>query len=845
MLLQGNVAYGCQSFSSTLATGQDVYEGRERGRTTTSRGRQDYKLTTGFSSGLPDDLNEDLRIQRLQDWLGFAQMNDRECDIESAHKATFKWALQPRKDPKNVTTPSPNLAKFLRDRDGLFWIQGKLGSGKSTLMKYMWRSPLLDDYLRSWAKGKPLYRAAFFFTKKGTSELQKSLQGLYRTLLAHLIRSDTALARIAFPHWRLLDASHEPTVAVLRNALLRILEHATLSRKYCFFIDGLDEYAEANPKLQTELARDILDLTNLPGVKIVAASRPEAPFAGRFHGCPTLHLQDLTQGDIEAYVTAELTRSAACTSRPLADDQIEHLVDQVVQKAEGVFLWVVLVVTDLVVGIDHAEPYHELDESLNRLDRDLHTLFKQILLERIPLSHRRQIVRHLLISSYNKEFEFSNHGTVHAVGIQVQAGSDHTQPDIYDRETSCQMTMDLTTQLPIRSRGLCSVTDSTLASEVSVSLIHSSMYEFLADPIIRTTLKGQAGSDFEPGLAVSIGLMAHLVVALHDNCKDRSGIANTMLDLLSDAVRSIEIDRSTSGSTPLRSMTCLQNLTSRRWQGYPFPTLSSLTWSRTLPATGSGRPALKLRAGFLEYATYKGYASYLQHQIALNNNTIPATDGCPLLFYAVSWNSLAARLSPSPSGDVKFATTSQTLHPQELLLHHNANPNELYEGRTPWGELLRLFRNYLRDDSSYDRTKFALDVLSAALDVARCMLLHGADPSLGEEQAVVNGAEADRNDDDEDTDVVSTRIFDDLLKETCCTSGGRFTHCSCADARLFRPQFVELAELVERKKLEKRLEFFMHLGWVGVQMARLNSVSYYVWAGLVALLVGLLLVLFV
>jgi hypothetical protein len=198
---------------------------------------------------------------------------------------------------------------------------------------------------------------------------------------------------------------------------------------------------------------------------------------------------------------------------------------------------------------------------------------------------------------------------------------------------------------------------------------------------------------------------------------------------------------------------------------------------------------------------------------------------------------------------VKSATTSQTLHPQELLLTHGANPNETYEDRTPWGELLRLFRNYLRDDSSYERTKFALDVLSAALDVARCMLMHGADPSLGD--AVVAGAESssnpgsdpDRN--DENSDVVSTQIFSDLLNETCCTSGGCFADCSCADARLFRPQFVELAELVERKKLEKRLGLLVRLGWLGVQLARLCSVSYYVWAGLVALLAGLLVVLLV
>jgi hypothetical protein len=263
----------------------------------------------------------------------------------------------------------------------------------------------------------------------------------------------------------------------------------------------------------------------------------------------------------------------------------------------------------------------------------------------------------------------------------------------------------------------------------------------------------------------------------------------------------------------------------------PLPTLASLTWSRTLPATGSKRPALKLRAGFLEYATYKGFASYLQHQIGLNNNIIPATESCPSLFYAVSWNSLAARLSlpfPSSSDGNVASPKAQITQPLELLLHHGANPNETYEGRTPWGELLRLFRNYLRDDSSYQRSTFALDILSAALDVARHMLEHGAHLSLG--VAVVHGTNSDpasgsgpdqdqdRNDDESAEDVVSTRIFKDLLAEKCCTSGGCFMDCSCADARLFRPQFTELAELVERKKMEERLGLLVHLGWLGLHV---------------------------
>lgn len=121
--------------------------------------------------GVSDEMNEDFCIRRLQDWLGFAEIDNRECEIKEAHKATFRWALQPRERPGYLTDPDPGLVNWLRESDGLFWIQGKLGSGKSTLMKYMWQDPLLEDHLRAWAGGMSLYRASFFFAKKGASEL--------------------------------------------------------------------------------------------------------------------------------------------------------------------------------------------------------------------------------------------------------------------------------------------------------------------------------------------------------------------------------------------------------------------------------------------------------------------------------------------------------------------------------------------------------------------------------------------------------------------------------------------------------------------------------------------------
>jgi hypothetical protein len=174
-LLHANVVYGCQSISA-IATGQDAYARCDRRRAIIFRGCTEVQ-TDHPSSGLPDDLNEELRIQRLQDWLGFAEINERECDIQEAHKATFRWALQPRKNPDDKTNPSLNLAEWFRDSDGLFWIQGKLGSGKSTLMKYVWQSPLLDGYLRAWASPKPLYRASFFSRKRARLNCRSRWKG--------------------------------------------------------------------------------------------------------------------------------------------------------------------------------------------------------------------------------------------------------------------------------------------------------------------------------------------------------------------------------------------------------------------------------------------------------------------------------------------------------------------------------------------------------------------------------------------------------------------------------------------------------------------------------------------
>ena len=55
----------------------------------------------------------------------------------------------------------------------MFWVSGKAGSGKSTLMKYLKSDPDTESNLWAWANGPKLVTASYFFWNAGT-DMQKS-----------------------------------------------------------------------------------------------------------------------------------------------------------------------------------------------------------------------------------------------------------------------------------------------------------------------------------------------------------------------------------------------------------------------------------------------------------------------------------------------------------------------------------------------------------------------------------------------------------------------------------------------------------------------------------------------
>ncbi|KAI0123648.1 hypothetical protein BJ170DRAFT_697458 [Xylariales sp. AK1849] len=86
---------------------------------------------------------------------------------------------------------------FLQEGNGYFFICGKAGSGKSTMVKYLGYDIAIQEKLKQWSSDRKLVFARFFFWNSG-DELQMSLDGLYRALLFRILKQIPALIRIVF-----------------------------------------------------------------------------------------------------------------------------------------------------------------------------------------------------------------------------------------------------------------------------------------------------------------------------------------------------------------------------------------------------------------------------------------------------------------------------------------------------------------------------------------------------------------------------------------------------------------------------------------------------------------------
>jgi hypothetical protein len=109
--------------------------------------------------------------------------------IEPRSGQTFDWVFNDR---------SVGLSKWLQGGEGVFWISGKPGSGKSTLMKCILNDSRTDELRHSWTSKATTLTAKFFFHHRGTT-IQKSLEGLLGSILSQILEHKPELHRNLYP----------------------------------------------------------------------------------------------------------------------------------------------------------------------------------------------------------------------------------------------------------------------------------------------------------------------------------------------------------------------------------------------------------------------------------------------------------------------------------------------------------------------------------------------------------------------------------------------------------------------------------------------------------------------
>lgn len=285
-------------------------------------------------------------------------------------------------------TEMTSLQRWLREGIGYFWIHGKPGSGKSTLMKFIDKNPRTWEYLHKFSSQAKQVRARFFFHDRG-SLLQKSFEGLLRSVLHQLLAEVKAdLVELFEPLLRKMPLlksgqAHIWTIGELESFLHLLLRQTHVDLDIFLLLDALDEY-DGQPEFIGDFLEHLVSMTNnsRTKLKILFSSRPWDPFIEKFESVPSIRLQDYTTGDIRDYCWGTISSESEDISTKL-----KPIIPQITSRADGVFLWVKLVLRELINEARQGKTLDDLSNTLNQTPSELQEYYTRIV-QRIPKNHR-------------------------------------------------------------------------------------------------------------------------------------------------------------------------------------------------------------------------------------------------------------------------------------------------------------------------------------------------------------------------------------------------------------------------------------------------------------------------
>ncbi|KAF5595993.1 ankyrin repeat [Fusarium pseudocircinatum] len=261
---------------------------------------------------------------------------------------------------------------FLDSSNSTLIIQGKAGSGKSTLM--------YEAVTRSEAMPKTICLSYFFDAAKDNGlPIQISPQGLYRSLLSQLLRKLSRSPEVVaiFREWGPATEARQEVVedvVILQHRITRLL--ATLrGRTVRIFIDAIDKCGSGRDD-GTDNTIDMLRyIQGLDGkgtkVLVLFSIRDRAQY-GSYLSAPAIEMSRHNQKDIYKYLNTELNYSRDPETR-------EQIIRTLLRRSSNNFLWVKLVVETLNKKADAGLADGKWRGEVDRLPKELGGLYGDLL----------------------------------------------------------------------------------------------------------------------------------------------------------------------------------------------------------------------------------------------------------------------------------------------------------------------------------------------------------------------------------------------------------------------------------------------------------------------------------